>query len=107
VSKRKAEYTTRDPQPVNRDPVLVESPPEPHSPAPRQHPPIIRVEIPRCKGCGNGPWLTGGTTVPNGTSRGMLRWRTCAQCRKTHYLARPMTPEEVDRYCEPPSSIPA
>jgi hypothetical protein len=100
MSRRKAEYTTRDPKPSNREPVLVVIEPDPE-PVERQHPPIIRIEIPRCTKCNGSTWLKGGTTVPNVTTAEMLRWRSCANCRTTHYFARPMEAQEKDRYCAP------
>lgn len=99
MSRNKREYTTRDPNPQSRDPILKAATDSAVSAI--NHPPIIRVPVITCKGCGGSTWLSGGTTVPNATTHEMLRWRSCAKCRMTHYFARPMTEQEIDRYCAP------
>ncbi|HUW59601.1 MAG TPA: hypothetical protein VMZ06_01245 [Candidatus Bathyarchaeia archaeon] len=114
MSKRNAEYRTRDPKPADRDPDygmrggvpnMPELPQEPER-VPQvshiDHVPVIRREPIRCMACGElGIWRPGGTTVPNVSTGEMFRWRSCAHCRQTHYIARPMTAGERARHLAP------
>ena len=112
MSKRNAEYRTRDPKPADRDPDygmrggvpnIPEPPPGPVAQVNHiDHVPVIRREPIRCMACGElGIWRPGGTTVPNVTTGEMFRWRSCAHCRQTHYIARPMIAAERARYLAP------
>ena len=105
-------YATRDPQPGNRDPQVTTRDPQPElAPCPPvmaaemiEHVPVIRVEPIRCARCGEpGIWRPGGTTVPNVTTQEMFRWRACAHCKKTQYIARKMTEAERRKYIAPQS----
>ena len=86
-----AEITTRDPVPQTRDPEPAEQPePEPER-SHRQQPVIVRVDVPKCPKCGYTVFRGGGNSKPNISTMEMLRYRQCAHCGRSFYLAVPMT----------------
>lgn len=102
---RQQQYTTRDPEPVMRDPVMVprhEEELKSNDPEYVDHVPVIRQDPIRCAACGElAIWRPGGTTVPNVSTCEMFRWRSCAHCKQTHYIARAMTDQEKRKYLAP------
>lgn len=82
----------RDPEVETRDPVTPDATPQ------RQSPVIVRVSVPRCPACGYTVFREGGTSIPNITTREMLRYRKCAKCGKSIYFAVPMNDGQAAQY---------
>lgn len=89
------QVVTRDPAPQTRDPVIV---PAKEAKTERQHPVIIRVDVPKCSGCGHTVFRNGGTTIPNVSTLEMLRYRKCGNCGLSFYLAYPMSKEQIEKH---------
>jgi len=91
--KMRAGFTTRDPEPVTRDPVIEKPKRIYESRAYIKEPmPII------CPSCGRNTRIDGGTH-PDPVRRVIHKYRTCQKCGKKLTSVRKMTQDEVDKYC--------
>ncbi len=91
MSKRKARYSTRDPQPESRDPELL--PVKTFDSIP-----IVRIQRASCPACQGTTWRSGGATHPNLPTGELFRWRRCSHCGQSQYHAVPMTESERLKY---------
>ena len=100
MPKRNSDYRTRDPQPVNRDPV-------PNIPAvppclpkaqrkPRRYIPASMPTV--CPECGHGTRMDDGRHI-DPVRKKVLEYRTCANCAALLAAGRDMTPVEAERLC--------
>jgi len=88
---------TRDPKPQNRDPIQQNRDPHPCV-ADRQRPVIVRVDVPKCPQCSHTVFRNGGNSKPNISTQEMLRYRQCASCGRSFYVAVPMTDQQIKEH---------
>ena len=104
MAKRKEQYTTRDPEPVTRDPDYgtrngvpnIPTPPPPPDRKPRRYIPASMPVV--CPECGGPTRMADGRHV-DPVRKTVLEYRTCARCGQKLAAGRPMVAHEEAQHC--------